>query len=148
MVWVGQQKGMSDKENSEWATPTRKGRHLIPCKRDQHLRAPPLMCLFLYLSQKYNCFIIIKCQYKSSHSPKDLRVRAMNHVPCQILSSRKISHHHYYVYPLLPHSAYALGMSLHSFIIIFSTINPKQRRIYFFYFFPDPVFSSPFSVFF
>ena len=123
MVWVGQKKGMSDNENSEWATSTRKGRHLIPCKSDQHLRAP-IMCLFLninYLSQKYNCFIITKCQYKSSHSP-------MNQVPCQILSSREISHHHYYVYPLHPYSAYALGMSLHSFIITFSTINPCKEE--------------------
>ena len=40
MVWVGQKKGMSDNENSEWATPTRKGTHLIPCKSDQRLRAP------------------------------------------------------------------------------------------------------------
>ena len=34
MAWVDQKKGMPNMENSEWATPVRKEKHITPCKSD------------------------------------------------------------------------------------------------------------------
>ena len=123
MVWVGQKKGMSDKENSEWATPTRKGRHLIPFKSDQHLRAPHNYCAYFF-TVSINKAILPKIS--ACHEPGTL--------PDLVLKENKSSS----LLRISIASSFcvcswpSLGMSLYFSIITFSTINPRKE---------DPTFS-------